>query len=344
MSVNRLLSDTNKWLSAMESDNTKENYERHIDDFCKFLFNMPLREINKNTLINADINFETMLRYKNFLSEKYAGQTVRTKYFAIKSWLNYLHKLQNYNIAAPDKLKLDKKTMPKVKGNNGSKPFTHNEILEMISKAKEYSNGEMKSLLIELAYVTAWRKEALLTNLRYGSIYRVKDNSSYWLVDIVDKGEKEDTKAISNDLYERIMKLKPHHSDGDLIFPISDTSADNIISQLKIDLKIQGDKTFHGIKKASVNRVLDLTDNLFKAKDHACHESIETTAKFYAQYHKDYDTSMSLHIMDNLDENIFDNLSKEELLDLIKNSEDKIKFALLLQMKNKKIKKREELL
>ena len=110
-----------------------------------------------------------------------------------------------------------------------------------------------------------------------------------------------------------------------------------MILQLKKDLNIQGDKSFHGIKKASVNRVLDLTDNLFKAKEHACHESIETTAKFYVRYHKDYESSMSLHIMDDIDVNKLNDLSKEQLLDLIKSSDDKIKFALMLQMqKNEK--------
>lgn len=337
MSVNQLLVDTKKWFKAMESSNTSKNYQKHIDDFCTFLFGVPLREVNKTMLIKESVDFSTMLRYKNFLSTKHSGQTVRAKYYAVKSWLGYLYKLNNYNIAPPDQLKLDKKTMPKVKGNNGSKPFTHNEMVSMIEKAKEYPNGAMKSLLLEMAYVTAWRKEALLGNLTYGSIYKIKDNSNYWLVNIVDKGEKEDTKAISNDLYSRIMALNPKHSEKELIFPISDTSADNLVNQLKKDLQIQGDKTFHGIKKASVNRVLDLTDNLFKAQEHACHESIETTAKFYARYNKDYEASMSLHIMDELNDSVFDGLSKEELLNLIKESEDKVKFALFLQIKNKKI-------
>lgn len=342
---NVLLNDTEKWLSAMNNENTKRNYRNHINDFCTFLLKFPLEEINKDDIDNANISFNTMLNYKTYMSEtkkengdNYGGQTIRTKIYAVNSWLEYLYKHERgYNVPSPDKLKLDRKTMPKVKGNNGSKPFTYNEVLNMICKAKEYKDGEMKSLLIEFALVTAWRKEAIISSISFGSFYRVKDNVDYWLVDIVDKGDKEDTKAISNDLYERLMKLNPNHEDDDLVFPISNTSVDNLINQLKKDLNIQGDKSFHGIKKASVIRVLDLTDNIFKAQKHACHESIETTAKFYALYNRNFAEDMSLHLMTTLDNNLFDDYTKEELLDLIKNSEDKIKFALIMQAnKNKK--------
>lgn len=333
-----LFLDTQKWLSAIESENTRRNYFNHINDFCEFLFGVPLREVTVEMMLDNNIDFSTMLKYKNFLDKvkQYSGQTIRSKIYGVKSWLEFLYKTKKYNVVEPSQLKLDKKTMPKVKGNNGSKPFTHNEILAMIEKAKEYKNGEMKSLLIEFAYVTAWRKEAIISSLRYGDIYKIKDNANYWLVDIVDKGEKEDTKAISNDLYNRLILLNPNYDDNDLIFPLSNTSVDNLINQLKRDLNIQGDKSFHGIKKSSVNRVLELTNDLLKAQEHACHESIETTAKFYVKYNKDYATSMSLHIMDELDDSIFENMTREELLDLIKHSEDKVKFALSMQIKKEK--------
>lgn len=338
MTNNVLFNDTNKWIDAINNENTRRNYKNHINDFCQFLFKAPLEEINKDEIDDINISFNTMLNYKTHLSNKgYEGQTVRTKIYAVNSWLEYLYKHERkYNIPSPDKLKLDRKTMPKVKGNNGSKPFTYNEVLNMICKAKEYKDGEMKSCLIEFALVTAWRKEAIISSITFGSFYKVKDNVDFWLVDIVDKGDKEDTKAISNDLYERLMKLNPNHEDNDLVFPLSNTSVDNLINQLKKDLNIQGDKSFHGIKKASVVRVLDLTDNIFIAQKHACHESIETTAKFYALYNRNFADDMSLYLMTPLDNNYFDDYTKEELLDLIKNSEDKVKFALLMRAKKNK--------
>lgn len=338
MNTNILLKDTNSWLSAIESENTSRNYLGHVNDFCLFVFHKKLSDINKEILVNKNIDYSIMLKYKEYLTDikNYSGQTVRTKIYAVKSWFNYLYRIGKYNIESPDLLKLDKKIMPKIKGNNGSKPFTHNEMVSMINKAKEYNNGILKSLLLEFAYITAWRKEAIISSLTYGDIYKIKDNTNYWLVDIIDKGEKEDTKAISNDLYNRIMSLKGNKQEDELIFPLSNTSVDNLILQLKTDLNIQGNKSFHGIKKASVNRVLDLTDNLFKAQKHACHESIETTAKFYAKYNNNYEDSMSLHILDDIQINRFDDLSKEELLSLIMKSEDKIKFALLLELNKQK--------
>lgn len=327
-----LRDDTNRWLESIESDNTRRGYKKHIDDFCEFLTGVPLKGIYDHKEFLDKVDFPIMLKYKNFLSQKYSGQTIRTKYYAIKSWLEYLYKLEVYNVLEPTRLKLDKKTIPKHKGNNGSKPFTHNEMTMIINKARDYNDGEMKSILLEMAYITAWRKEALL-NLQYGNIYKHNDKSDYWLVNIVDKGDKEDTKAIPDDLYQRILSIRENPEDDDFVFPISSTSVDILISILKRDLKIVGNKSFHGIKKASISRVLDLTDNLFKAQKHACHENIQTTAKFYLQYNKDYDKDMSLHIMDNIDDSVFEKLSKQELVDLIKSSSEKVKFALLLQIK-----------
>lgn len=328
---NALLVDTSVWLQSMKSQNTRRAYKKHVDDFCEFLFSSPLQDINDEALKNFHVDYNVMLRYKNYLTDtlKYEGQTLRTKFFGAKSWLKHLAKLGTYDVQDPSSLQLDSKTLPKVKGNNGSKPYTHNEILQMIKKAKEYSKGEMKSLLIEFAYTTAWRKEAILDGFTYGDMYKVKDNCDYWLCDIVDKGDKEDTKPISNDLYERLCALNPNHEEDDLVFPISNTAVDNFIKQLNEDLGIKGNKTFHGIKKASVNRVLDLTSDLLKAQKHGCHESLDTTAKFYLKYNQDYEDAMSLYIMEDLDTSIFVNMSKEELIHIILSSEDKVKFALL---------------
>lgn len=336
---NQLLLDTQVWLTSMKNNNTRRAYEKHVNDFCQYLFNDKLNNINEKLIENFHIDYDTIVKYKNYLSDTlgYQGQTLRTKFFGTKSWLVHLYKLNKYDIDNPSALSLDKKTLPKVKGNNGSKPYTHNEILQMIEKAKTYQNGEMKSLLIEFAYTTAWRKEAILKGFTYGDMYKIKDNCDYWLCDIVDKGDKEDTKPISDDLYQRLCSLNPNHEEDDLVFKISDTAVDNLIKQLNKDLNIKGNKSFHGIKKASVNRVLDLTSDLLKAQKHGCHESLETTAKFYLKYNQDYEDAMSLHIMDKLDTSIFVDMTKEELLKIILASEDKTKFSLLTTMR--KIKK-----
>lgn len=334
----QLLLDTQEWLTSIRSQNTRRAYRKHIDDFCEFIFDNNLSDINEEAMKNFQVNYDTIVKYKNYLTENlgYQGQTLRTKFYSVKSWLNHLYKLNRYNIGNPSSLKLDKKVMPKAKGNNGSKPYTHNEILQMIEKAKEYKHGEMKSLLVEFAYTVAWRKEAILKSFTYGNMYKIKDNCNYWLCDIVDKGDKEDTKPISDGLYQRLCALNPDHEEDDLVFPISSTSVDEFIKQLNRDLEIKGNKTFHGIKKASVNRVLDLTNDLLKAQKHGCHESLETTAKFYLKYNSNYEDAMSLYIMNDLDTDVFKDMTREELVDLILSSEDKVKFALLLAYKKNK--------
>lgn len=335
---NKLYLDTNDFLGSMESDNTRKTYLRAIEDFIDYMFKKGIKELSKEDFEKRDINYQAMIQYKIFLTDErqVSNQTVRTKLYSVASWMAYLYKI-GYKISNPEQLKLERKSMPKVSDNNGSKPFTHGEVLMMIDKAKEYPNGLRKSVLIELAYITSWRKEALL-NVKVKDLYKNKDKCNYYLIDCLDKGSKEDTKPISIELYERIFQiiLDNNLKSNDNIFDFTAMTCDRMINELKEDLHIVGDKTFHSLRKASINRVLDLTDNLIIAKNHANHDNISTTEKFYVKHNLDYSTNVSLSLMEDIDDTKFDNLTKEDLISLIKDSEDKIKFALLTQLKNKK--------
>lgn len=335
---NKLYLDTNDFLNSLESNNTKKTYLRAINDFLEYTFNKSLESVTKEELEEKGINYQTMVQYKIFLTDfkNVEGQTIRTKIYSIMSWITYLYKI-NYKLPNPEQLKLEKKIMPKINDNNGSKPFTHKEVMSMIEKSLQYQNGFTKSLLIELAYITSWRKEALL-NVKVKDIYKYKDDCNYYLIDCLDKGQKQDTKPINLGLYFRILELIKVNNlqPNDKLFNFTAMTCDRLIDSLKKDLNIRGDKTFHSLRKASINRVLDLTDNLIVAKKHANHDNIATTEKFYIKNNLDYSTNVALFLMDDIDDTKFDNLDKEELIKLIKNSEDKIKFALLTQLKTGK--------
>jgi len=335
-----LYNDTSYFLNSLESENTRKTYLKGINDFLLFLFNKKIENVTKDELINSSINYQTMVRYKVFLSENGSeGQTIRTKIYSVISWLTYLYKAE-YSLPNPIQLRLERKVMPKINDNNGSKPFTHSEMTKMIEKANNYANGKAKSILLELAYMTSWRKEALL-NIVVKDIYKLKDKNNYYLVDCVDKGQKQDTKPITLEFYERINSLIIERGlkDDDKIFDFTAMTCDRLIDALKKDLNIRGDKTFHSIRKSSINRVLDLTDNLILAKKHANHESIVTTEKFYIKNNLDFSDNVALFLMNSIDDTKFDNLTREELLNLVKGSEDKIKFSLLTKLeKTSKVK------
>lgn len=315
--------------NKMNSKNTYQSYKSTIDDFCQFVFKCSHNQLTPQQISSINAIFTN--EYINYLKSKgNANRTINQKISALKQMAIWLRK-SGYDI---DPFVFEPYAKIKSNTDNGYEAFEESEVYKMIDKAKEYKNGEIKSLLIRLAFDTAIRKNALL-NLKRENFIKKDGKCFIW---VFDKGNKKDIKPINEKLFDYILGLMGKFpkallfkSAGDKRLPIADRTVDRLIDNLKRDLNIKNDnKKFHSIKKASVNRIARLSNNDFSLmKRHANHSNIETTIKYY--YKSDKEDEMYYGIVqeyDSPDLTIIKMATRREIIDAIENASSRVQFEI----------------
>ena len=165
--------------SKMNSKNTYIAYRSNIDNFFQFTFGCSHNQITPQQI--ESINGVFVNEYVNYLKEKgNINKTINQKLSTLKQMATWLKK-SGYNI---EPFVFESFSKLRTNNKNSYEAFNEKEVYSMIKKAKEYSGGELKSLLIRLAFDTAFRKSALLNLKRENFI--IKDNKC--LVWVYDKG------------------------------------------------------------------------------------------------------------------------------------------------------------
>ena len=320
--------------SKMNSKNTYVAYRSTIDNFFQFTFGCSHSQITPQQI--ESINGIFVNEYVNYLKEKgNTNRTINQKLSTLKQMATWLKK-SGYNIEpfvfeAFSKLRTNNK--------NSYDAFEEKEVYSMIEKAKEYVNGELKSLLIRLAFDTAFRKNALLGLKRENFI--VKNGKRF--VWVYDKGSKKDTKPMNEELFDYVLTLIDKFpkallfkSSDDNRVPMSKKSAERLIIKLKKDLGINNKKkTFHSIKKASINRMERLSGgDLSLMQRHGNHASATTTLNHY--YKGDKEDEIYYQIVQEYSEPNIEPIKKatrEEIIEAIESSSARVQFEILANLK-----------
>lgn len=309
----------NTFLTRTEqnSQNTRETYERAIRDFFRTMRNKELENLVESDLIFTKPQIET---YQTNLKKHYKSATVNNKISALKkcymkledygfdvkaSWFN----LERYN-------EYDKESYD---------ALTHQEVIDVINLVSKTRKGFEKALLIRVAYATAFRKTAI-KNLKWTDLI---NRDGQWFLKALDKGNKWDYKKISDDLYNELMKQKDLVG-GEKIFQLTNKSINKMMNYIRENMNFgERNITFHSFKKSSIKEVALLTNYDLKAMQRqGNHANITTTLN-------DYMAEKSLDELVIVDTNYrvplekFDELSKEELLNMIKNADRNIQIKLL---------------
>lgn len=305
---------------GQNSKNTQGTYERHIRDFFKTMRNKDLDKLVEEDLIFTKKQIKS---YQVALKEKYKGSTVngaitsvRECYkqleddgFAVQvSWFN-LERYDEHDTRSHDTL-------------------THDEVLTAIALVSKTRKGSEKALLLRLAYATAFRKESLL-NLKWNQIVKVDD---IWYLKVLGKGNKWSWKKISNSLYDTLMNHKETTSK-DKIFELTDKTVGKMIKFINEKMDF-GERqiVFHSFKKASIDEVNIISGGDLKAMQaHGDHANASTTINTYVAK-KSREELVMVDTNTVIPVEKFDEMSKEELVGLIK-SMDRNTIIKLLQKK-----------
>lgn len=308
---------------GQNSKNTRNTYERAIRDFF-----MDMRGKKIENLVERDLIFtkNQVESYQVKLKEKFKGTTVNTKMSALKK--TYM-KFEDYGFdVRATWFDVDRYSEHEKVSYDS---MTFDEVMKAIELIKETRKGEEKALFIEMAFVTAFRKESLKT-ISMNSIY--KHNDGEYVVEVIDKGNRKSKNKISKDLYERLYSFAKSEEKGldESIFVLTNKTIRGMMDYIRENIDFGKRRiVFHSLKKASIEEVALQTGYDLKAMQaQGHHASVQTTLDHYMSK-KTVDDMQAVDMYNEAPVEEFESMSKEELVEMLNNAPRDIQIKLLRQ-------------
>ncbi|MNH66552.1 Tyrosine recombinase XerD [compost metagenome] len=304
--------DIEAFIGKFISGNTQANYRRSIERFFMWYKGKKIDQLTSEDIYIRNVD---IIKYQTFLRDHeadYTNNTINNIIAAIQSLYEFLEK-NEYSVNSTY-VKVD--SLPDDSESAGALYLYEAEQMAELIKLQR-SKGQEKSAFIRMAYTTSFRKSSLL-NLKWTDIAKHPE-ADYYLVSTIGKGGKKHTVAISNELYDELLLIKDmeyyNRYNDDKIFHLSNTTIQQMIEWLKQQLNIGSERNvvFHSFRNVAASY-----GTLEEVKSHLNHSNINTTEKFYRKNMRDHSQDISLRIEDKIDDNIFDVMSREELIQLIK--------------------------
>lgn len=308
-----------------QSENTAKAYKTAINLMSKLFFQKEMKFVTLTEL--RSIKMLDIMKLYQWLEEKvddgiggvkprYKTATINKHVNGMKSFFRFLNKefkdisedvFGNIDLKSPD---LD---------SNGWGGLEWIEAIAIWEYAQD-NMGEKSnklSMLFKLASVTSIRLEALLS-LEWGVHWftKVEHGMTINYVDVIDKNKRH-KKPVSEMFYN---ELREKLTDDKLFKGLN---KDNVGEKLKecldaLNYDSRRNIKFHSFKKAGVMRALEVTDNMYKAKEQGNHSSMTTAEKYYLKYKESLMDMVSFSIDQTVDvEDELDDYSKEELVQAI---------------------------
>lgn len=318
------------------SKNTAINYEHAFKLFFEKVCDKEIQHVTLQDIL--DVTRDKMYEYQHWLQEKapnrnnkgYSNTTTNQRIAAIRGFIVDLKK----DFRNIDLINFEVDLLPEDTVSYGVLSFE--ECMEMLERVEKQKNTDEKALMITLALLTSFRLDSLL-KLKWSDIkringYRVVTTPIVKGKGIESKGNKYDEKPIAEEFYQELLKLKKDNSE--YIFTLSGKTFERTIDGLAKEMGISDRYiTFHSLKKAGVYWTARTTGDIRLTQLQGSHANPVTTLKHYLNAIKDYSQMPSYNMMNKLDFTELEEMSKDELLNLIKNSSYMVKNELIKNAK-----------
>lgn len=299
------------WLQkcSNKSKNTAITYEKALRDYFMWLCGKRLEDLQPEDL---NVNGTTLIQYQNLLKEQFKGSTVNTKFGAIRSMYKFFEEdYQQINMGAFNKVdRFDEEEDGESYGE-----IYYDELLQMMELVKNTYKGEEKSLLIEVAVTTSFRKSSLL-NLKWSDIVYNPYSNMYEFPTYIKRNK--DIKGLKPEQYERLLKLKERNKE--YVFGLATSTIQNMMDKLKEQLNIHPSRniTFHSFKNIAVNFAARELKDIDAAQIQGGHKSYATTKKYYIKANRNSANLPGVQIWEDVDLKKIESLSRDQLLEVIK--------------------------
>lgn len=328
------------------SKNTHDAYKRYYNEFFIFATGKDISGITWDDILK--IKYNDIIHFRDYLkqSKKNGNKTINQKVSALLPLWQKLHDKYNsqidVNVVRVAPLKIRKKK------NIGSDALTIEEANKLLDFAKKQSyKGYVKYVFYKTGIATALRKESLLT-ATFDDLKQLRDRENgqmYWCLIQYDKTDEE-VKPISDELYAEIMELQdPFHrinmkTEDNRIFPISERQLVDTLKEFCSEYDIQAKITLHSLRKTSADYADNLVGGSIKGiQQQTGHKNTRVLIENYQG------TRNSLHSFPGLkmfqkndDTSKLEQLSKEELIELINQCDGSVARQLLNQLNRNQIK------
>ena len=308
-------------IKGRKSLNTERSYRGYIRDFFNFACGKATTILTIEDVLNIKYHdIELFVKYL-IKNKKYSNSTINTMIAALRSLFNQLTKNDNrISSSIFDVESLDEKP-------NGYDPLSEEECKNLFEYCLTFTyrnKGIVASMFFQTCFITALRKEAVL-NMTWGNIKQREDintNKMVWTIQVKDKGNKEDVIAISDKFYEKLIQLKNESTkQSSKVFEISDVTLYKMLNSFCTEFHINRKERnigIHSIKKSSGDMGWKLTKDVKKVQKQLHHNSPVTTMNKYVMGERDLTNQISYIIDEELNMNVLDGYSKEELIEAIK--------------------------
>lgn len=292
------------------STNTASAYERDIRQFFEHTRDKHIEHLQKTDLGYSIEEFED---YQAYLIDnmKLSVSTSNRHITAISECMRHLHRrglvddIGFLDIRRP-------KAMPR--SYDG---LTVDEVMkakEIVSSKGNKRTAIIKRELISFSLDTCARREECMS-LKWSDFEEIEDNKV--LVQTIAKGNKVMKRTISNERYKQLLQIKSDNSDR--VFDIGESTVDRMMKDIREGLEINADKryiVFHSIRKAGAQWIWEQTRDINQVSRALGHASIQTT-ELYINKEEDYGVMGVLSSMDRTDDDLYKQVTHEQLLQAI---------------------------
>jgi integrase len=310
-------------------EGTSKNYKTDLGIFFEFTYNKRPEHVTIEDLKNTRMLDAT--KFLNYLTEeiekkkkgetvvepRYKNNSVNRKINAVKSFLRFMN--GDYDDISDNIFKGIDTLNPDLDSESWD-GLDWTEAIDIWEYAQENygTDSNQLAMLFKLASVTSIRLDALLTSTWEDNWFtKVEKGMEVDYIEVIDKGKKH-KKPVSPSFYDELQKKLG--GVGELFPNLYDKKVGKVLKEIVKALGFDPRRNivFHSFKKAGVMRALQLTGNMYKAKEQGNHSSMTTAEKYYLKY-KECLTEMISYTMDeDIDvENEISEYSKEELVSAI---------------------------
>lgn len=308
------------------SENTSSSYDKRVREFFKLVLGKDIERVTLDDIQSIE-NMDVQNQYvEKLIKHGNTGNTIATKLHSVKSFFDEL--LKNNMQVNPMVLKVRIK-----KDIKHTEALSAEELIGLYEFLKTEKDGLEKYLLAKTLFHTANRKTATLNMKWKESFVQRKDSISgemIWVIRVLDKGKQWKEKPISDEFYKELQQL--NHGQ-EMVFPV--LSKPNMYKRYERSVKKYGKKinkniSFHTMKATSITIGWQMTKDMNLCKQLGGHAKASTT-EIYINQEKALTNQLSYGLSKDIDEQILDKLSHEELINFIHENED-IKTMIVLRL------------
>lgn len=293
-----------------KSENTYRSYKRSIENFFSWVCGKGIESITESDL---SIKNSVFMQYQQYLynEKNLSSNSTNSTMGAIASLFVFLEK-QEYPVKAIN-AKIANIKNEEDQEQAGELYAGEPEQMAQIALTHK-QKGYEKYMLIKMAYITSLRISSLL-NLKWNEI-NYDSQESIYVISTIIKGKKKHEVGITNQLYQELLELKnqSYYKDQDKIFTLSEKTIWNLMQDLNKEMRFEESRNivFHSFRNYISNY-----STLEEMKRQLGHSNIQTTERSYRHKNRNLSNMPSIRIENTTDDKIFEQMSKEQLLEMI---------------------------